>query len=118
MVIFCGLAFVVEWVLVSSLNWGTTYDQANSQKDTSKESIRLKRRATWKDKVDSVAGQYGLSARQQEVLVFLAQGRNAQYIAGQLCITVATAKTHIYNIYLKLGIHTQQELLDMIDKAN
>lgn len=58
------------------------------------------------------------SLRQQEVLVHLARGRNAQYIAEHLNITLATAKSHIYNIYIKLGVHTRQELLDVLDSMD
>ena len=30
-------------------------------------------------------------------------------------ISQSTAKTHIYNIYRKFGIHSRQELLDFIE---
>lgn len=59
----------------------------------------------------------GLSPREMEVLSLLARGRNASYIARALCISLDTAKTHIKNIYRKLDIHTQQDLLDMIDQT-
>lgn len=58
---------------------------------------------------------FSLSAREQEVLGLLARGRNASYIARILYIAPDTAKTHIKNIYRKLDIHTQQDLLDLID---
>ena len=48
------------------------------------------------------------------MLFLLAKGHNAAYIQKKLCITQSTAKTHIYHIYQKLDIHTQQELLAMI----
>ena len=30
-------------------------------------------------------------------------------------ISQSTAKTHIYNIYRKFGVHSRQELLDFIE---
>ena len=33
----------------------------------------------------------------------------------ELCISRSTAKTHINHIYKKLDIHTQQELLKMVE---
>ena len=48
-------------------------------------------------------------------MLCLAQGRNAGYIAQRFTISTHTAKSHIYNIYNKLGIHSQQELLDIVD---
>lgn len=119
--LLCIAILVVEWFLVGSQPWGTTFDHANSklEKSEKQNTDHLKgHRRTWRNKVDSLARRYGLSVRQQEVLTLLAQGRNAAYIAEQLCITVATAKTHIYNIYLKLGIHTQQDLLKMVDRED
>ncbi len=59
--------------------------------------------------------QYGLSTRQFEVLCLIAQGRNAEYVANTLTISVSTAQTHIRNIYQKLDVHSRQELIDMIE---
>ena len=63
---------------------------------------------------ETIANRYLLSRRETEVLFLLAKGHNAAYIQKKLCITQSTAKTHIYHIYQKLDIHTQQELLAMI----
>lgn len=62
-----------------------------------------------------VADRYELTPRQAEVLQCLSQGRNANYIAEKFIISTHTAKSHIYNIYSKLGIHSQQELLDIVE---
>jgi DNA-binding CsgD family transcriptional regulator len=62
------------------------------------------------------AEHHRLTARESDVLQFLAKGRNAQYIARELVITTATAKTHIKRLYAKVGTHSHQELLDMIEQ--
>lgn len=59
---------------------------------------------------------FKLSARESEVLVFLAKGRNAEYIGAQLCISMYTAKAHIYHIYRKMSINSQAELMDIVDQ--
>ena len=69
-------------------------------------------------KTKEVASRFGLTSRQAEVLLCLAQGRNANYVAQKFTISMHTAKSHIYNIYNKLGIHSQQELLDIVDAVN
>lgn len=56
-----------------------------------------------------------LSPRQSEVLILLAKGRNAEHIQHRLVISNHTAKAHIYNIYRKLNVHSQQELIDLIE---
>lgn len=72
----------------------------------------------WKRKCRLVAESYGLSTRQSEVLFFLAKGRNAEWITSELVISQHTAKAHIYNIYLKLGVHSRQELIDLVEAVH
>lgn len=64
---------------------------------------------------EQIADQYLLSRRETEVMFLLAKGHNASFIQDKLCISKSTAKTHINHIYRKLDIHTQQELLNMVE---
>ncbi|BAK44986.1 helix-turn-helix transcriptional regulator [Eggerthella sp. YY7918] len=64
---------------------------------------------------EGIAVAQGLSARETEVFHLLSKGRNCEYISKQLVITEATTKTHIQKIYRKLGVHSQQALLDLIE---
>lgn len=59
--------------------------------------------------------KWGMSKREMDVLDLLVKGRNTQYISEQLFIAPGTAKTHVYNIYRKIGVHTKMELLDAFD---
>lgn len=72
----------------------------------------------WRKKLDKVASDFGLTARQVEVFRLLVRGRNAQHIAEQFVISNSTAKAHIHNIYQKLDIHSQQELIDLVENAD
>ena len=45
----------------------------------------------------------------------LAHGRNAAYIQEKLVLSRNTVKTHVQNIYAKLGVHSQQELIDVVE---
>lgn len=65
----------------------------------------------------SLAERYGLTARELDVLLLLARGRNAKFIEHELYISLNTAKTHISHIYRKLGVSSQQQLLDMVDEV-
>lgn len=73
-------------------------------------------RPVWRDACDALAAKYGLSPRQTEVFMLLAKGRNISFIKDELVISTPTVKTHIHNIYQKVGVHSQQELLDYIEK--
>jgi DNA-binding CsgD family transcriptional regulator len=57
----------------------------------------------------------GLTHRESEVFLLLARGRNRAYISEDLVISDETAKSHIKNIYRKTGVHSQQEMIDLIE---
>lgn len=69
------------------------------------------------DAVGRLAADAQLTAREQEVLSLLAEGRSAPFVAEYLCIERSTAKTHIARIYAKLGVHTRQELISLVLNA-
>ena len=64
-----------------------------------------------------VVAQYGLSAREADVLVLLARGRDAAYVAEELVISKNTVRTHMKNIFAKTGVHSRQELIDLVETA-
>jgi two-component system nitrate/nitrite response regulator NarL len=45
-----------------------------------------------------------LSAREEEVLRWTAEGRSAREVAAQLVVSTATVKTHLQHIYAKLDV--------------
>lgn len=63
----------------------------------------------------ALAAAHGLTPREVEVLELLARGRNARFIMESLGVTRNTAKAHIGHIYTKLGVHSHQELLSLIE---
>lgn len=63
-----------------------------------------------------LAEEYGLTEREAEIFTLLARGRDVLFIEQDLKISRNTVKTHRKNIYRKLGIHTQQELLSLIEE--
>lgn len=62
-----------------------------------------------------VAQNHGLSPRETEVFLLLAKGRNVERIEEKLVISNSTARTHVYNIYKKLGVGSHQALIDMVE---
>jgi DNA-binding CsgD family transcriptional regulator len=73
-------------------------------------------KALFSIRCEKVSELYGLSPRERDVLVYLARGRNANHIQKELCVSPHTAKSHIYNIYRKLNIHSQQKLMDFVEE--
>lgn len=88
--------------------------QEHAAEATSPEKAQVGR---FKRKCELVANRYLLSKKETEVLFLLAKGRNAAYIQEQLYISEGTARTHMRHIYKKLDIHTQHELMDLVEEA-
>jgi DNA-binding CsgD family transcriptional regulator len=63
---------------------------------------------------EQLAGVAGLSARESEVLHYVAKGRTTNRIAEELCISPNTVRTHIKRIYEKTGVHKREELIELI----
>ncbi len=62
-----------------------------------------------------LARVYGLSQREEEVLLLLAQKKTARDIERELCVANGTAKAHIRHVYQKLDIHAREELFAMVE---
>ena len=43
------------------------------------------------------------------------KGRSATSIAEDLSVTLATVNSHVHHIYQKRGVHSRQEMLDLIE---
>lgn len=75
------------------------------------------RRSRFRERCEIVANTYLLSRRENEVMYYLARGYKSTFIQQQLYISEGTAKTHIRHIYRKLNIHSQQDLIRLIDEV-
>jgi NarL family two-component system response regulator LiaR len=51
----------------------------------------------------------GLSARESEVLALLSEGLSNQQIADALYLNVETVRSHLKQVYSKLGVHTRTQ---------
>ena len=71
----------------------------------------------YKNRCLRAAQRYDLTPREGEILSYLARGRNAKYIADQLFVAERTVKTHTYHIYQKMDIHSQQELINIVEET-
>lgn len=60
-------------------------------------------------------GLEDLTEREREVLEEMKQGFTNKEIAVHLCISIATVKTHIINIYSKLGVKNRVEAINKIN---
>lgn len=64
-----------------------------------------------------LAEERGLSAREREILPYVARGHRPAYVADVLCISEHTVRTHLRNMYRKLGISSREELIQLVEGA-
>ena len=62
-------------------------------------------------RIERLADEHGLTNRERELLDYLSRGYGSSFIAKSLFISDNTARTHIRNIYRKLGVTSREELL-------
>ncbi len=55
---------------------------------------------------------YQLTIREKEILTSLSKGNSHKMIAGEMQISIDTVRTHLKNIYQKLQVHSQTEVLN------
>lgn len=84
-------------------------DGAISEEQDEERLGRYKRRCL------ALANMCLLSRRETEVLFLLAKGYNTKMIQEQLFISAGTANTHMRHVYRKLDVHSQQDLIRMVD---
>ena len=63
----------------------------------------------------SISDRYGLTPREAEVMRLVMRGRSGAYVQENLFISKSTFQTHMRNLYKKLDVHTNQELLDLLE---
>ena len=64
-----------------------------------------------KDDTAAVWKEYGLTARETEIAELLCKGMKSSRISEVLFIADGTTRKHIVNIYRKVGVSSQQELI-------
>lgn len=74
-------------------------------------------RRLYAERVRTVAGLYGLSPREEEVVNLALSGLDSPAIAAELGLTDNTVRTYKKNAYKKLGVHSKQEIVALLNRA-
>lgn len=107
-VLILGLVVLLSWLFPERM-LGRTLSAAAPPSSSGLESA-------FEAAVGRIAEQGRLTPRESEVMALLVRGRNIPAIAEKLCISKGTAHTHAAHVYQKLGVHRQQELIDLVDR--
>jgi DNA-binding CsgD family transcriptional regulator len=60
---------------------------------------------------ESFLSTYNVTEREREIIQMVIQGKSNADIANELVISLATVKTHLHNIYQKVGVDSRYDLL-------
>lgn len=66
---------------------------------------------------DQLGQQFSLSPREVEILGYLARGHNPTFVSRELVLSLSTVRTHIRNLYKKMGVGSQEELIALVDSS-
>ena len=64
-----------------------------------------------------IGDEYGLTQRERDVLYCLSLGYSMKRTSETLYISTSTVHAHTATVYRKLGVHSRQEVIDMIESA-
>lgn len=69
------------------------------------------------EKCNTLAYGRGLSPREEDILLLLAEGKRATQIKEECGLSIYTVRNHIQSIYRKLDVHSAQELERLVENA-
>lgn len=78
---------------------------------------KTEKRGRFSRAIEAVSQEYALSARESEVLRCLAMGYGSDRIADTMQVKVNTVRAHTHNVYVKLDVHSREELMRLVDDA-
>lgn len=64
-----------------------------------------------------LSNEHGLTRREGDVVLLLAQGKSRKAVAQELYVSENTVKTHVRNAYRKLFVQSHEDLLELIDRT-
>lgn len=105
-VFIMGCVMVLVWL--EALRWrnerkaGAAPVQLDSESLRSRVSLEL-------------ASSHGLTERERGTLELLSRGYTVKRIADELCVSENTVRAHTKAIYRKVGCHSKQELVDLVE---
>lgn len=69
------------------------------------------------DGIDSFCRKFGITAREKEVVSILMKGYSYNKISEELVISLPTTKSHVQNIYKKVGVNNKFELMNQVKNS-
>lgn len=107
-----GLVVVVGCVMLWHSERSVNDDWGSADRDGSGARV-LSERERLCEHCAAIANEHGLTPREQEVYLMLAEGKPISEIEQSLFLSRNTLKTHLRHLYAKLGVHSREEAAAM-----
>lgn len=107
------LLVALSMLLVSDRDFETTWG-VTPRKEPTEAASALEEEEQESRRCAKVAKRYGLTRREEEILLFMMRGYTLSRIASELYVAESTMKTHSRHIYRKVGVANRQELQDLL----
>lgn len=79
-------------------------------------SVPVSREDSFKRACEAIAKDGGLTDRERQIFIMLARGHNGCRVRDELTLSYNTVKTYVKRIYHKLDVHSQQELINLVER--
>ena len=90
-------------------------EKADGTRTMDETSAAIADAQTSKEAARAFAGHYGLSPREQDVLLLLLAGRTRAEVGAETGLADGTVRTHVTNIHKKVGVHSREELVERFE---
>ncbi len=122
-VVFMVTALLVLAAAVTLMTGGTIsialmhgYEQTAAARTNGRASDPARSVQSFSTACAQLAQEMHLTPREEETLELLGKGRTIGFVAEELGISYNTVKGYAKNVYAKCGVHSRQELIDIIEK--
>lgn len=114
-----AVAFFFLYVILMTVWCVNSFERkkAQSRADTAAEllgHVAQTRGNLLRARCEAIAAAHGLTARERDVLEMLAQGRDTGYMCDEFGLARNTVKGYQKTLYAKLGVHSRQEVIDLV----
>lgn len=113
-IILVGLSISIGTVSIGRGGYNLQSESIREAEDY--ENLEAANKLLYEKVCRAISDEYGLTERQAEVFRYLGENKNARYIQEKLVISSHTAKSHIYAVFGKMDIHSQQELIAIVQE--
>lgn len=103
----------------SEIGQGAVFPPADEEDDAANDGVAVVVDETAHDGgrkhgASALGEGFGLTEREAEVALLVSRGNSVKRCSEVLCVAPSTVQSHMKSIYRKMGIHSRQELVDIV----